>query len=71
MAQLVQTLLSTDRTYQVAFLPDDNRVRVGTRISLKGDDRQWEVKAQFARQDVDSIQRGWGLDLPKNQRTER
>lgn len=69
--QLIQTLLRHDNTFQVAFLPVDNRVRTGTVLSLKGDPRHWAVESQFAQQDAENIQHGWGLDLPKSQRTER
>ena len=69
--QLIQTLLRHENTFQVAFLPVDHRVKAGTFLSLKGDSRHWAVEKQFTEQDAENIQRGWGLDLPKSQRTER
>ena len=68
---LIQTLLRHENTFQVAFLPVDRRVSKGTVLSLKGDQKHWTVEKQFAEQDAENIQRGWGLDLPKSQRTER
>jgi hypothetical protein len=68
---VIQTLLRHRNTFQVAFLPTDTRVRKGTVLSLKGDSRMWAVEDQFAQQDAENIQRGWGLDLPKSHRTEK
>lgn len=69
--KLIQTLLRNANTFKVAFLPVDSRVKDGTVLSLKGDERHWKVESQFAQQEDANIQRGWGLDLPKNQRTEK
>lgn len=69
--KVIQTLLRHQNTHQVAFLPVDPRVKTGTLLSLKGDGKIWTVQDQFAQTEADNIQRGWGLDLPKSQRTEK
>jgi hypothetical protein len=73
--QVVQTLLKRPSpdgpVYTVAWLPDDPRVHRGSVVTLKDDAGTWQVEEQWARQDTGDIQRGWGLDLPKSQRTER
>ena len=71
--QVVQTRLRHVHAEMVTWLPVDLRVKVGSMISLKNDPDswKWEVIAQYTTQDSDNIQRGWGLGLPKTQRTER
>lgn len=71
--QVVQTRLRHDHAEMVTWLPVDPRVKVGSVVSLKNDPDswKWEVIAQYIAQDSENIQRGWGLDLPKTQRTER
>ena len=75
--QVVQTLLKqpTERgvRQEVAWLPVDPRVKKGSVVTLKDEPEsgQWEVAEQFSKMDSENIQRGWGLDLPKTQRTER
>jgi len=74
--QGVQTMLQqkTERGIHVkiAWLPVDPRVKPGREITLKDEPEsgQWEVVAQYSRQDMGDLHRGWGLDLPKTQRTE-
>lgn len=68
---LVQTRLQHQNNQMVAWLPVDSRVKVGSRISLKNEPIIWEVKEQYSTAQSDDLQRGWGLSLPKNQRTER
>lgn len=69
--QLIQTLLHSENTAMLTFLPVDSRVKRGTVLSLKGDERRWTVEAQYMEVTEHSIQRLWGLDLPKSQRTEK
>jgi len=75
--QVVQTMLQqkTERGVhvKVAWLPTDPRVKPGKVVTLKDEPESgpWEVVAQYTRQDHEDLQRGWGLDLPKSQRTER
>ncbi len=70
---LIQTKLKQGTIEKVVWLPVDPRVKVGSKLTLKDepDNDEWEVIEQFDRQDSENIQRGWGLDLPKTQRTER
>ncbi len=56
---------------QVVWLPKDVKVKEGTVISLDKDDRKWLVEEQYATTDSQNLHQGWGLDLPKTQRTER
>lgn len=56
---LVQTELANGSTRMVVMLPYDKRVRVGKLLTLEGDDREWEVLAQFCRIDISDIKRGW------------
>jgi hypothetical protein len=75
--EVVQTLLvqktETGVNHTVVWLPVDPRVKRGSIISLKDEPERgkWEVAKLFHRQSLSDIQRGWGLDLPKSQRTER
>ena len=76
--QVVQTRLQqqTDSggiRNTVAWLPVDPRVKKGSVISFKDEPESgtWKVVEMYVRQDSELIQRGWGLDLPKSQRTER
>lgn len=58
-------------SHLIAWLPVNPRVRAGSVISLDRDPGRWLVAAQFATSEVADIARGWGLDLPRSQRTER
>jgi hypothetical protein len=75
--EMVQTLLrqhtETGVVQEVAWLPVDLRVKKGSVVTLKDapERGEFEVVEQYLRQDSENIQRGWGLDLPKTQRTER
>jgi hypothetical protein len=74
--KVVQTALTkkteTGVAHLIAWLPVDPRVKRGSVISLDKDDgNRWVVERQYAVQDSAEIQRGWGVDLPKSQRTER
>ena len=73
--KVVQTLLQrkteTGTVSMVAWLPVDPRVKRGSVVTLKDDAGTWRVAEQYATQDADDIHRGWGLDLPRSQRTER
>lgn len=69
--QVVQTHLTSGTRNIVAWLPIDPRVKMGSVISLDKQDEHWSVESQYAVQHLDHIQRGWGLDLPKSQRTEK
>lgn len=42
----VQTKLRSGQTFTTYWLPVDRRVKVGTVITLKGDDRRWQVIKQ-------------------------
>ncbi len=57
----------------VVWLPKDSRVKQGSVISLGKDERKWLVEEQYASTTTDSqnLHQGWGLDLPRSQRTER
>jgi hypothetical protein len=48
-------------------------VKKGSVVTLKDEPEsgQWEVAEQYMKQEASDIQRGWGNDLPKGQRTER
>lgn len=71
--QVVQTLLTQGTSQQVAWLPVDPRVKKGSVVTLKDEPEsgEWEVSEQYMKQEASDIQRGWGNDLPKSQRTER
>ena len=71
--QVVQTLLVQGNSQQVAWLNVDPRVKKGSVVTLKDEPEsgEWEVAEQFMKQEAADIQRGWGNDLPKSQRTER
>lgn len=75
--EMVQTLLSQNTeagvVKQTAWLPVDSRVKKGSVVTFKDEPEsgRWKVVEQFSRQPLENIQRGWGLDLPKTQRTER
>ena len=76
--QVVQTRLQQKTetggvSVTVAWLPVDPRVKKGSVISFKDEPEsgKWEVTEMYVRQDSELIQRGWGLDLPRSQRTER
>jgi hypothetical protein len=71
--QVVQTLLVQGNAQQVAWLNVDPRVKKGSVVTLKDEPEsgQWEVAEQYMKQEASDIQRGWGNDLPKGQRTER
>ena len=75
--QVVQTLLQQRKEQgihaQVAWLPVDPRVKKGSVVTLKDEPEtgEWEVVQQYARQDSEDLNRKWGLELPKTQRTER
>ena len=73
--QVVQTLLkrtiATGTEQKVCWLPVRPDVKPGVVVSLKDEESRWVVAEQYATTDSDNIQRGWGLNLPKSQRTER
>ncbi len=69
--QVIQTHLRSGNEHLVTWLPVDVRVKVGTVVTLDKKDGRWNVESQYATQPLENIQRGWGLDLPKSQRTER
>ena len=73
MQMMVQTRLKSGTNEAVVWLPVDSRVRVGSSISLDKRKGRWSVEEQYAVAPLFHIefQRGWGLDLPKSQRTER
>ena len=72
MAKLVQTsLTSDDGGCLVTWLPVDPRVKINTWLTLEGVEGWWKVVGQYATQDSESINRKWGLSLPKSVRTER
>ena len=58
-------------TETVVWLPKDSRVKEGSVISLGKDERKWLVEEQYATTDSQNLHQGWGLDLPRSQRTER
>ena len=72
--KVIQTLLEKQtelgKMCLVTWLPVDPRVKPGTRITLKDTEGVWRVSKMYSTQEMDSIPRGWGLDLPKSQRTE-
>ncbi len=68
---MVQTELRKEKRRIVTWLPQDNRVKVGSVISFEKGGDSWAVTQQGIPRSESSIQRGWGLDLPKSQRTER
>ena len=75
--ELVQTMLQQESERgihcKVAWVPANRGVKRGSVITLKDEPEsgEWKVAAVYMRQDSENIQRGWGLDLPKTQRTER
>ena len=58
---------------RMGWLPVEPRLKCGVEITLKDEplSGRWKVVQMYARQDSEDIPRKWGLDLPKNQRTER
>lgn len=68
---MIQTQLAHGNTQMVAWLPQDSRVKRGSVISLETGGERWTVLKQYTPCDSSTIQRGWGLDLPRSQRTER
>ena len=74
--QVVQTHLTRQTAngerHLKTFLPVDPRVKQGSVITLDKDrEERWRVEQQYGISESGDIQRGWGLDLPKSQRTER
>ena len=66
-----QTVLFNGKEMMLTWLPVDPRVKVGSVISLEKGGEKWKVVSQYSPQHENTIQRGWGLDLPKSQRLER
>jgi hypothetical protein len=58
---MVQTILTCGSRTLTTWLPKDNRVKPGKRISLDDDDTKWEVVTQFDAVDSSTIQRGWNV----------
>lgn len=55
----------------ITWLPVDRRLKPGAVIELDKDPNDlWRVKEMFSTTDSGDIQRGWGLDLAKSNRTE-
>jgi hypothetical protein len=74
--QVVQTHLTQPTpigvNHTVAWLPVRSDVRKGSVVSLDKDPRdRWTVQEQGVVLEQNEIQRGWGLSLPRSQRTER
>jgi hypothetical protein len=74
--QVVQTHLTqstpTGTSHLIAWLPVNPKVKPGVLVDLDKDpDDRWKVEEQFMVTSAENIQRGWGLELPKSQRTER
>jgi hypothetical protein len=74
--QVIQTHLTQPTaqgvSHMIAWLPVNPKVHTGSVVSLdKNPEQRWRVTAQFATSELDDIPRGWGLDLPRSQRTER
>jgi hypothetical protein len=73
--KMVQTQLVQGNANVMTWLPQDPRVRVGSVIELQKAKNNlsgtWQVAWQSQPQEDSTIQRGWGLDLPKSARTER
>lgn len=69
--QLVQTHLTQGNDHMVTWLEPDSRVKVGSLITLDKVEGVWRVAEQYSYTLLEAIFRGWGLDLPKSQRTER
>jgi hypothetical protein len=57
-------------TEQVIWVADDARLKPGVHLTLQGDDTEWVLLQIYGRRDHKDINRVWGLDLPKSQRTE-
>lgn len=73
--RLVQTHLVQNydggTSHMIVWLDIHPKVKCGTFITLdKNLSDWWRVEEQFAVTDSESIQRKWGLSLPKSQRTE-
>ena len=73
---VTQAKLSTPNTDNrttetIVWLPKDARVKEGSVILLGKDERKWLVEEQYATTDSQNLHQGWGLDLPRSQRTER
>lgn len=66
-----QVQLTNGSSQVIVWLPVDSRVKEGSIISLEKGGEKWKVEKMYSTVDSESIQRGWGLDLPKSQRTER
>lgn len=61
-ALLVQVRLENGPTRLTTWLPADSGIRVGNRVTLKGDDvddRRWDIVAVSAPHSADEINRGW------------
>lgn len=56
---VIQTELANGTTHMVVLLPYDKRIKVGTRLTLENDDREWSVLKQFCRIDTSDVKRGW------------
>lgn len=67
---LIQTHLVNGNRNLITWIPTDKRIKVGSIISLDKEVERWRVEELFSIVDSENIQRGWGLDLPKNSRTE-
>jgi hypothetical protein len=69
-AELTQ-VTTTGIAHMITWLPVDPRLKKGAVVTLKDDAGTWQVADLYARMEAEDIQRGWGLNLPKSQRTER
>lgn len=48
-------------TEMVAWLPADNRVKVGTVLTLKGDETKWTVLQLYRSMDLSDINQVWNV----------
>jgi hypothetical protein len=58
---MIQTDLQSGDVHLTSWLPQDKRVKLGSRISLDKDPTVWTVMKQYEPIDSSQIQRGWNV----------
>ena len=61
--KLRQTELAHENRRLVTLLPPDSRVKVGSIISLKGDNTKWTVLSQSEPIESGEVNRGWNNNI--------
>lgn len=69
--EMIQAEFRTPGASKVVWVDASWNLQVGNAVSFKNDGRKWEVVAVYTtRLPAETLDKKWGLDLPKAQRTE-